>query len=575
MTQAFYRKWRPMQWEEVVGQEHVVHTLQNAIRQNRIGHAYLFSGPRGTGKTTTARLLAKAVNCLAENLAERPCNKCENCLAINEGRFLDLIEIDAASNTSVDDVRALREKINFSPSKGQYKVYIIDEVHMLSNAAFNALLKTLEEPPAHAIFILATTEAHKIPATVISRCQRHDFRRIPLNFILGELKQIVAQEKIYADAEALTLIARQATGSMRDAISLLDQLASTGELISLAVAQSVLGAATSEHVVNLVKAMAHKKVSEGLLAIHQALDSGTDPRQFARQVVDYLRSMMLIKLGNADQVEVTSEMKKQFNDQAESFALPVLINAINLFNRAAHAAHMSQISWQPALPLELALTEALEEHPQFNEEEDESLIQRNAGRVKPTLSSMGSSSQLSSNLQITSPKVVPAFQSKNPVSAPVKQTTVSAQNPGKSPAIKIAGEIENTDLKKILQQWLNIKAAVKIISPETAALLTSSKLVSMHNKMLLLGFASELLKNKMENNRHIELTRQKIKEITQVDIPIVCTVVNINDKTITENLHIDRDGIVGTALSMGGKIVDQGQAKDKDGKDNLDKEKNK
>jgi len=569
MAQAYYRKWRPMQWEEVVGQEHVIHTLQNAIRQNRIGHAYLFSGPRGTGKTTTARLLAKAVNCLTENLAERPCNQCENCVAINEGRFLDLIEIDAASNTSVDDVRALREKINFSPSKGQYKVYIIDEVHMLSNAAFNALLKTLEEPPAHAIFILATTEAHKIPPTVISRCQRYDFRRIPLNFILGELKQIVAQEKINADADALTLIARQATGSMRDAISLLDQLASTGESISLAVAQSVIGAATSEHVINLVQSMAHKKVSEGLLAVHQALDSGTDPRQFARQVVDYLRSMMLIKLGNADQVEVTPEMKKQLSDQAESFPLPMLINTINLFNRAAHLPQ--QMSWQPALPLELALTEALEEHPR-SEADDETFIQRPAGKVRPSLSPTGSFRQPLSNPQTTTQKVTPPFQSKNTGSTPLKQPVVNSQNPGKSAAIKVAGDIENEDLKKILQQWLNIKAAVKIISPETAALLTSSKLVSMHNKMLLLGFASDLLKTKMENNRHIELTRQKIKEIAQVDIPIVCTVVNINDKTITENLQIDRDGIVGTALSMGGKIVDQGKIKDKDGKDIQEKE---
>ena len=180
MTQALYRKWRPRKWDEVISQEHVIKTLRNAIQSGKVGHAYLFSGPRGTGKTTTARLLAKAVNCLAEDTANRPCDECANCTAVNDGRFMDLIEIDAASNTSVDDVRDLRDKINFSPSVGKYKVYIIDEVHMLSTAAFNALLKTLEEPPAHAIFILATTEVHKIPATVLSRCQRHEFRRIPV-----------------------------------------------------------------------------------------------------------------------------------------------------------------------------------------------------------------------------------------------------------------------------------------------------------------------------------------------------------------------------------------------------------
>ncbi|OGO69031.1 MAG: DNA polymerase III, subunit gamma and tau, partial [Chloroflexi bacterium RBG_19FT_COMBO_56_12] len=255
MSQALYRKWRPAQWDQVIGQEHIVQTLRNAIGADRVAHAYLFAGPRGTGKTTTARLLAKAVNCLNDNLAERPCNQCAHCQAVNQGRFLDLIEIDAASNTSVEDVRDLREKINFSPNQGRYKVYIIDEVHMLSTAAFNALLKTLEEPPPHAIFILATTEGHKIPATVLSRCQFHEFRRIPVNEIVANLKTLAKQEKIKIDEAALLLIARQSTGSMRDAISLLDQLASAGKQVTLEMAQAVLGTATSQAVLELMNAL--------------------------------------------------------------------------------------------------------------------------------------------------------------------------------------------------------------------------------------------------------------------------------------------------------------------------------
>jgi DNA polymerase III subunit gamma/tau len=289
MSQALYRKYRPKEWDEVMGQDHIVTTLKNAITADRVAHAYLFAGSRGTGKTTLARLLAKAVNCLHPDPAKRPDNECENCRAVNDNRFLDLIEIDAASNNGVDDVRDLRDKINFSPSQGKYKIYIMDEVHMLSTPAFNALLKTLEEPPPHAIFVLATTEIHKIPATVLSRCQRHEFRRVPVDEIVANLKKIIKAEKIQADDDALIQIARQSAGGMRDAISLLDQLSSTGDRITLALAQTVLGTATSQTVLDVISSINDHDPAHGLETIHKALDAGADPRSLARQIVEYLR----------------------------------------------------------------------------------------------------------------------------------------------------------------------------------------------------------------------------------------------------------------------------------------------
>ena len=316
MPKALYRKWRPQSWDEVAGQEHITQTLRNAVMLDRVAHAYLFSGPRGTGKTTCARLVAKAVNCLNPDLENRPCNECDHCKAITAGRFMDLIEIDAASNTSVDDVRDLRDKINFSPSQGRFKVYIIDEVHMLSTAAFNALLKTLEEPPAHAIFVLATTEIHKIPATVLSRCQRHEFRRIPIEIIVNYLKEKSQEEGLKIEEPVFVEVARQATGSLRDAISLLDQLTSTNEEITLAMAQTILGTATSLRVIEIVDALVAKDAAAGLELIDQALDTGTDPRQLARQVVSYLRNVLLYQMGHLDQTDLPDEIKPKIHAHA-------------------------------------------------------------------------------------------------------------------------------------------------------------------------------------------------------------------------------------------------------------------
>src|SRR5271157_2226931 len=507
MTQALYRKYRPQGWAEVVGQEHVVQTLRNAIVADRVAHAYLFAGPCGTGKTTLARLLAKAVNCLNEDRAKRPCNECETCKAVNENRFMDLIEIDAASNTSVDDVRDLRDKINFSPSQGKYKIYIIDEVHMLSTAAFNALLKTLEEPPPHAIFVLATTEIHKIPATVLSRCQRHEFRRVPVDEIVGQLKAIVKAEKIQADDDALATIARQAGGGLRDAISLLDQLASAGAKITLQLTQTVLGTATSQTVLDLIASFRDHSPASGLDTIHRALDSGADPRSLARQIVEYLRGLMLIQLGNRDQVETTKDVKERMALDAKSFSTPDVLRMMKLFNNAAVD---TRSGWQPSLSLELALAEALE---------------------------------IPSEVSASTPKAAPVKQIKHPVeSQSVKTESASSQS---NEAV--------ISLAEINKSWKDIRAVIKPAHPAVEALLNSCKPMEVRGDELILGFQSDTVRALMDKPENLDATQKAVADVLGVNLKIKCAVTNAKGKLPPQ---VSADGMVATALDHGGEIVD-------------------
>ena len=290
------RKWRPQVFEEVLGQRHITQTLQNAISQRRVAHAFLFAGARGVGKTSTARILAKALNC-DTGPQVNPCNHCANCQEITNGSSMDVIEIDGASNRGIDEIRELRENVRYTPAKGHYKIYIIDEVHMLTKEAFNALLKTLEEPPPHIVFIFATTEPHKIPATILSRCQRYDFKRIPLREIRESLKRIVGQEEIQISQRGLITIAQESEGSLRDAQSLLDQvIAYGGKNIRDEDIAEVLGLIDRKILNDTVEAIADKDVARCMEIIEHVYHFGYDLQHFCRELLQYLRNLILIKV---------------------------------------------------------------------------------------------------------------------------------------------------------------------------------------------------------------------------------------------------------------------------------------
>ena len=335
--EVLYRKWRPQRFADVAGQQPITTTLRNAVASGTPAHAYLLTGPRGTGKTTTGRILAKAVNCTAPEAGE-PCEQCPSCESFNQGRALDLIELDAASNRGIDEVRALREAAGYAPNSARYKVYLIDEVHMLTDAAFNALLKTLEEPPPHVIFILATTEAHRIPATIVSRCQRFDFRRITLNASVDRLKTIADGEGIEVAPGSLEAIARHATGSLRDGVNLLDQLvAYHGNALDLDGVQRGLGLVIDERTTELARAAITHDLASGLSIIAAARDDGVEIRAFIREVVNTLRAVLMLKAGAGDQLSVSDQQGAELAALAATAQGPEIVSALRALGSLDYA----------------------------------------------------------------------------------------------------------------------------------------------------------------------------------------------------------------------------------------------
>jgi DNA polymerase-3 subunit gamma/tau len=523
-SQALYLRWRPLSFDDVVGQEHITYTLRNALISGRVGHAYLFSGPRGTGKTTMARLLAKAVNCLAEDPAQRPCNQCQHCQAVNESRFLDLIEIDAASHTGVDDVRELRDRIAFSPNEGRYKVYIIDEVHRFSGSAFDALLKTIEEPPPHALFVLATTEIHKVPQTILSRCQRFDFRRLRLDEIISRLNLILDAEGIEAEDMALELIARQSTGSMRDAITLLDQLISEqGQVLTLEYAQAILGTADQQAVIDLADALLGGDIARGLGSIHQTLDHGTDPRQFANQMVEHLRRVMLVQTGGQAlvEVEVMPSDLEALIAQAKDFPRRALLDSLRFFKEAAAD---NRSGWQPQLPLELAFVECVEALYAAPQE------------------------------TYSAPPAPGASQPPTPASVP-------GAPPAEIPSIPEAGGASTAaptlSLAEIDARWQDVYALARQTDQQVAALLKSGKLFGVEGSAIIYQMPSDMLRDKIEGEQNQQIIEGILSRVFGQSLKLRCTTqtAQTERRTRAADRLVAGDSVISFAVNdLGGSI---------------------
>ncbi len=520
-SQVFYRKWRPQTLAEVVGQEHVTRTLRNALETGRVAHAYLFCGPRGTGKTSTGRILAKAMNCLNSGKGE-PCNACEMCQAITRGNAMDIIEIDAASNRKIDDVRDLRERVKFAPATARYKVYIIDEVHMLTTEASNALLKTLEEPPPQAVFILATTEPHKLLPTILSRCQRFDFRKLSHGVVVSKLMRICEDEGIAVESQGLGLVARSVSGSLRDAENVLQQLVTYyGDRIDTHQIEDMLGVTSDFRVRELARHIVERDISAGLATINSVVGDGIDLLQFNRGLVDYLRNMLWVKSGAAASVDIASEDLAEMEGLTGKISMESLVQALKIFGEVDLRSKDYS-----SLPLELALVDCTL-----------------AGAGDAPVQAEGKGERKKERL----PAKSPAREKVSPVEPPV--TASSAEQ---VPVVAPPAAGPQSEIERVRSQWTEFVDTLKGVGSGgnvDAFLRSACQPEAVEGDTLVLAFYHTFHKDKIEDPKYCRMVEKKLGEKFGNPSKVRCVLRPKAEQRPTEG-HL-----VKAALEMGGRIT--------------------
>jgi len=509
--QSLYRKWRPQTFENIIGQKHITQTLINAISLNRISHAYIFSGPRGVGKTTTARILAKSLNCV-KGPTPHPCNKCERCIRITDGYSMDVIEIDGASNRGIDDIRDLRNKVKFAPAEGKYKVYIIDEVHMLTTEAFNALLKTLEEPPSHVIFIFATTNPHKIPSTILSRCQWFNFRRISLEDIVAKLKMIVKDEKLKIDDKTLNIIARSSTGSMRDAESALDQIiAYCGKDINSQSVREVLGIIEEEVFFEFTEAIIKDDTLKGIEIINRTSDLGGDASQFVKNLMRYVHNLSIAKVCQKEILNLQGifiEDRERLLKQSKTIKLEKLFNIVDYLAEVERKMRYTRYPWILLEMLVIKFTAgencSLEE---VEEEKDEHFLDFSAKK------DVSISSKKNAETREEVPpkkKIQDKIKSKEGSSVKAKELPINLE---------------------LTQAWPTILDRIKKTKMAVYSFIIANNLITIENNKLIIGFDKEYTfhKESLEKKNNKILLQELIKEETGRLLTIEC-IINDNGK---------------------------------------------